>query len=341
MEIKKQTTRLLYSKQEKTERNKRILLISIFCIAAIFQSGLRDIAKLPAENDTPNYFDMYKRMSNTSWRMLIDNFSIYSTDYGERDLGYPIFVKLTQFLCDDFTFFMFLTATIFMVPFSMLIYKYVKSSWGIVLAFLIFFSLYNNIINSFMRQAIALGLVLFGVKYIINSNWKKYFSLLLGAFVIHSSAVAAIPLYFLPQFTNSRRWLMVLLVISPLLMSMTPVLIKVLTIGTVYERYGMDDKLNPVNFIMFLFATALMTFVFFKKIKFVLDSNILLAGMLGTILLVPIIWMGGTMIRLSFYYSIFIVPLLPLVLDRMNIGKSKRSLAYFVGILFFLYMILK
>ena len=120
------------------KKQNRILLITLFCIFAVFQSGLRDIKTLPSYNDTPNYVRKYQEASRASWEMLFKNFSFYSSDYGERDLGYPIFIKMTQAIYNDFTFFMFLTAFIFIVPFGMLIYKYVKSFWGIILSFLIY-----------------------------------------------------------------------------------------------------------------------------------------------------------------------------------------------------------
>lgn len=341
MEIKKQTTRLLYSKQEKTERNKRILLISIFCIAAIFQSGLRDIAKLPAENDTPNFLFMYENVSNTSWEILIDNFSFYSIDYRERDLGYPLFVKLTQFLCSDFTFFMFLTAAIFLIPFSILIYRYVKSYSGIFLSFLIYFSLYANIVNSFMRQAISLGIILYGIKYIITPNWKKYYSLLLIAFVIHGSAVLVIPLYYLPKIVKSRKWLLLALFISPILMQFTAVIVNYLTKGSVYESYGEDEMRAPINYVMYLFFVALLCYFSYNKLILIPNCKVLIAGILGTTLLLPLIWMGGTVIRISYYYSIFIIPIISLMIDNIIRDKNIRIITYAISILFFIFQAFK
>ncbi len=321
------------------KKQNRILLITLFCIFAVFQSGLRDIKTLPSYNDTPNYVRKYQEASRASWEMLFKNFSFYSSDYGERDLGYPIFIKMTQAIYNDFTFFMFLTAFIFIVPFGMLIYKYVKSFWGIILSFLIYFGLYTNIVNSFMRQAIALGIILWGIKYICNSDWKKYFSLAFIAFLIHASSILAFPLYFFPRWGSSRKCLLAALIISPYLMLYTSNIIAFFATGTQYEKYAMEDSLSPINFIFFLILSATITFLFYNRIKDYPDSRLLISGVVGSTLLIPIVWLGGTAIRLSFYYSVFIVPIFPVILDNANLNKTIRKIAYLIGIFFFIYFI--
>ena len=171
MGITHATNKYLYPLKIYKKRGKKrnhFLLVSLFCFIAIFQSGLRDINNLPDGNDTLSYRYSYEIVSKTSWSSLIRNFSLYTSEYKERDFGYPIFTKATQLIYDDFTFYMFLVAIIFLIPFSAFIYKYVKTYLGISLAFLIYFSIYTNIVNSFMRQAISLGLFLYGLKYIME-----------------------------------------------------------------------------------------------------------------------------------------------------------------------------
>ena len=122
-----------------SNKKLRFFLVAIICVIAILLSGLREINYDDEYNDTAVFKYKYELISHTSWEQLINDFSFYSTDYGERDLGYPFFVKLSQQIVDDFTFFMFVSAISFLVPLSMLIFKYVKSYLGIVLSFSIYF----------------------------------------------------------------------------------------------------------------------------------------------------------------------------------------------------------
>lgn len=330
-----------FYQNNKNKNKNRKFLVFIFCIIAIIHSGFRNVNNLPEGNDTPNYQTIYERVSNISWNQLLTNFSFYSTDYGERDLGYPIIVKITQIICKDFTFFMFLTAAVFLIPFSILIYKLVKSYLGIILAFIIYFALYTNIVNSFMRQAVALGVILYGVHYIINDNWKKYYLLLLVAFVVHSSSIMAFPLYFLHKYVIPRKWLLIALFISPMLMSLTSLIIGNITVGTVYEHYGSGEQLTPIYYVFFLLIASLLTYIYYNRIIIVNHSYILIGSVMGSILLLPLIWMGGTVLRIGYYYTLFIIPLLPIIIDNVNYSKGLRKIIYVAGISFLFYYILK
>lgn len=313
----------------------RKILVFVFASLAILLSTFRDLKSLPSGNDTPIYSMMYDRYLHTSWESLIDNFSFYSTDYSVRDLGYPIFIKITQFFVEDFTFFMFLTAFIFIVPLSQLIYRYVKSYLGIVLAFLIYFVLFQNIVNSFMRQAIVLGLLLFGIRYILNSKWKQYLALMTIAFTIHSSSILAVPLYFLVKCNLQKTWMLLCILISPLFIYYSSWIITYVASDTVYDGYAEDNMVLPLNYILFILIISLLTYVNFDRIKRIIGGKLLLTGVLGSLLVLPLVGMGNTLLRTSYYFTLFLIPLFPLILDNMKMKKVTCISLYVICILFF------
>ncbi len=328
-------------KKYYNENKIRIILISFFCIIAIFQSGLRDINKLKAGNDTVSYYYLYFQTSDNSWSQLFQQFSFYTGEYEARDFGFPIFVKFTQLIVVDFTFFMFIVAAIFLIPFSMLIYRYVKTYLGIILAYSLYFGLFTIIVNGIMRQAISLGIVLFGVRYIINSDWKKYFTLLFCAFSIHSSAIIAVPLFFMPKFITTRKWLFLALILQPFFIVYSSSIIRFIASGTVYEAYGDGEEMKPINYVILLVFAFIFTIVYYKKIITTKNCELLISGIIGTVFLLPLVWKGGTLLRISYYYSIFIIPLLPVILDNINLNKDVRNFAYIAGISFFSYFIFR
>ena len=315
----------------------RFFLVAIMCIIAVLLSGLREINYDDRYNDTPVYEYKYKLISQTSWEQLFKDFSFYSTDYGERDVGYPFFVKISQLIVDDFVFFMFISAIFFLVPLSMLIYQYVKSFLGTILSFSIYFALYTNIVNSFMRQAITLGFFLYAVKYVVNRNWKKYFTIIIIGATIHSSSFLALPFYFLPKLASSKKWIMIFLVIFPFLMFFSSSLMKFFASGSVYEIYGDSAMRNPVYFIIFLILSSVMSYFAYDKIKKTDNYEVLMCGVLGQIIFLPLIWIGGTLIRISYYYSIFLILLFPIILDNINIRHNLRIISYIFMISFFLF----
>ena len=314
--------------------NLRKILIIALCMIAIVQSGTRDISKLPIENDTPVYQETYERIANTPWSVIFANFSLISTEYDGRDAGYPIFLKLTQLITVNFTFYMFFIATLFMLTFGMLIYKYVRSPLGIILSFLVFFALFSNIINSFMRQAITLSIVLFALRFVLSREWKKYFILILLAITIHSSAIVAAPLYFLYRIVSSKKWVLMAIIITPVLMLFSKLLLISFVSGTLYEDYIGSDSANPSKYIGFIFLFLILGYLSFNYVKNQNGYELLISGIIGSLLLTPIVQMGYTLLRISYYYVLLLVPLIPIIIDSSKVKPIVRLTIYFLSISF-------
>ena len=316
----------------------RVVLTVLFCLAAILQSGLRDISKLPDYNDTPVYQAKYNQLLITPWGSVFDDFTIFSSEYDVRDSGYEVFMKLTQLVSHKFIFFMFITAILFIVPFGLLVNRYAKSYLGIVLSFAIYFSIFTTIVNSFMRQAIALGVVLFSTKYVVKRDWKSFFLLALFNLTIHSSSVIAIPLYFLPRLSDSRKWIVLSLFLLPVLFYFHTTLFSFFLRGSVYSSYMETEAVSPINYMLLLSAIVLLALVFFQKIKSINGFELFIGGVIGVVLLMPLVFMGNAILRISYYYVVLLIPFVSVVIDSIRINPSIRLLVYLVSISFFLYL---
>lgn len=327
--------------QNRKRDTYRKILISLFCLIAIFQSGLRDLKSLPAGNDTPVYQMKYFEMLRVPWSTVMSDFAIVSSEYSDRDSGYEVFMKLSQYVWGDFTFFMFLTAIVFMIPFGMLIYKYVKSYLGIILVFAIYFAIFTTLVNSFMRQAVALGIMLFAIRYIISRNWKHYYALMAIALSMHSSAIAAFPFYFFPLLCKSKKWLILSIIAAPVLTLFLQPLMQLFLVGTVYDRYVIAEMVNPVNYMALIVSISSLALVFYKDLRLVEDNEILISAVIGTLLLFPVVFMGNTFLRISYYYVYVLILLLPVVIDLIKMPKSVRTSTYLLLICFFIFMMIR
>ena len=308
---------------------------------AILLSGLRDLNHLPDDNDTPNYQHRYDEVAKASWSELLGGSSLYSSEYGERDSGYPIFMKLTQVFVNDFTFFMFLTASIFIISLGCLINKYVRSPLGVLLSFLIYFALFTNIVNSFMRQAITLSIVLFALRFVLNRDWKRYFGLVLIAFTFHTSAIVAVPFYFLPRFSINRKWLLLAIILFPVMAYCVRSIMSLFLSGSVYDVYSEADTENPMNYILLVLVVSLFVYFYFDRITEIKDHELLICGALGSMLLLPVAFLGNTILRVSYYYVLFIIVLIPVLIDRIKMHRFIRLLVYSLSMCFFLYFIFR
>lgn len=323
----------------RSEARRRVLVI-LFSLFAIFQSGLRDLNNLPPTNDIPNYITRYEEVLRTPWSTLYNQLGLYSSDYEDRDSGYPLFMKISQVFSEDFTFFIFLTAIIFIIPLGMMINKYVKSSLGIILSFLIFFALFINIINCFMRQAITLAICMFALRYVLSRKWIKYFGLILIAFTIHTSSIIAAPLYFLPIFSKSRKWLFVALIASPVLIMISSILLSYLA-GSVYENYMSDDEFGSLSIVLLIYIVSLLTFCYFNKLNVDRNFNLIVSGVIGSLASLPFVYFGGSVSRVSYYYILVIIPLIPMIIDTVVLNKFLRLIIYAFSMSFFLYFIFR
>ena len=325
----------------RKNRGGRPLLVIVLCLMAIIQSGLRDVNTLPPENDTPNYYSIFQKVERTSWSDIIGSFSLLNKDYDGRDTGYPLFIKMVQLISKDFTFFMFLTAALFMIPFGLFVYRKVKSEAGILLVFILFNALFSNVIYSFMRQSVSLGIVLSALKFAESRQWKPYFSLLLVAMSIHSSAIVAAPFYFMPLLSNSRKWLGLSILISPLLVFFSNQLFSTLVSGTVYDNYLSSSFESPKNYVRMVYFVSIVSFLFFIRIRRLSQSSILIAGVLGSLYVLPIVYMGNTMLRISYYYVLTILPLFPIIIDHIILNLNLRRFFYFFVFCFSLFYFYK
>ena len=335
------TIRNKRERKKRTKERVRIFLIVLFCLIAILQSGLRDINSLPLGNDTVNYQFVYEKYDKMSWSNLWGEFSFVGSDYTERDAGYPLFIKATQVVWSNFTFFMFLTAAIFIVPFGLLIRRYVHSLLGVTLAFLIYFALFTPIVNSFMRQAVTLGISLFAIRYAIKRKWKQYYALILVAITLHMSAIVAAPFYFLLRLKQKREWMFRILVLLPILVYFSTSFLSLLVGGTIYEDYLTSETENPINYAIFIVGVSLFAFLAYNNLKKRHRYDALICGVIGSLTLMPIIFLGNTMLRVSYYYVVLLIPLFPILIDKIKMYYEMRIAAYVLTISFFLYFILR
>ena len=325
-------------KVNRRSKARRRVLVILFSLFAIFQSGLRDLNNLPPTNDIPNYITRYEEVLRTPWSALFNQLGLYSSDYEDRDSGYPLFMKISQVFSEDFTFFIFLTAIIFIIPLGMMINKYVKSSLGIILSYLIFFALFLNIINCFMRQAITLAICMFALRYVLSRKWIKYFGLILIALTIHTSSIIAAPLYFLPIFSKSRKWLFVALIASPVLIMISSMLLSYL-VGSVYEDYMSDDEFGSLSLVLLIYTVSVLTFLFFNKLNVDHKPNLIVSGVIGSLASLPFVYFGGSVSRVSYYYILVIIPLIPMIIDTVVLNKFLRLIIYAFSMSFFLFYI--
>lgn len=332
-----------YSKRSTPSRQKQLNLLIIdilFVIIAILKSALRDFSKMSIGNDTFNYMSKYFEVANTTWSQLFHDFSLISTSYEVRDFGYPIFVKLTQLIAIDFRFFLFIVASIYVIPLGMILYKHVKSYSGIFFGILLYFALFSSLVDTAFRQCIAMGICWFGLDFVIQRKWKQYFLLVLIAFTIHSTAFLAVPMYFFPKLKNMRSLIIVLLIAMPFMIIYSSQIAAFLTEGSIYESYSehAGEYGSPLVFTGMIILVTIVTVLFYKQIQLERNASIFIGSIIMATALTPMGWVAPAILRMTWYYSVFIMALIPMIINGTKINRIYKQLMYagVDGILLFL-----
>jgi len=151
-----------------------ILLSSIFISLWLF-AGLRHFVG----TDYPTYLDFYEKSMDLPFEPAYYFIRLFLKSIGLPAASFFLF-------CSFITIFFFFKA----------IYKYsVEFELSLILFLLLGF--FTNSMN-IMRQMIAIGLyIMYGYKYLVAGNFKKYFITVLLISLFHFSVLFLIPFYFI------------------------------------------------------------------------------------------------------------------------------------------------
>lgn len=139
---------------------------------------------------------------NYSYNMtLIRSLSFYDVFHNSilsnGEIGFLFIVKILSYCFNnEFIFGIFAFATLAFIS-NALIREYTE--YNISIAYWIFLFIYFSNSFNLMRQTLAVAIVFWGMKYVYKKNRKRYIYIIivLFAFLIHFSALIALPIYFL------------------------------------------------------------------------------------------------------------------------------------------------
>jgi hypothetical protein len=156
--------------------NERMILIFLVCII-IFFIGPR-----------------YK--TGLDWLSYLHYFnSVLDTKVSDFEYGYRILNVTFRRLFDSYFILQFAVTCFFVIASYRFVKKY--SSFPIISLYLLVVFFTFNVLMSIVRQSLAMGIILYSTKYIINRKPFKFLLTILIASMFHVSAVLTIPLYIL------------------------------------------------------------------------------------------------------------------------------------------------
>lgn len=314
-------------------RKNRKIFILIISAVLILQTSLRSLS---VGSDTPVYYRMFYNVMHKSWNKIWDEFvGRYLYHTSENDAGYVIMQKTIATFTDNWQVFVFLANLLFFIPLGRLLYRYSTSMIQLVFAFVLYVSMFHIISLSGGRQLYAIGMSIMAFIYMDERKYKRsLFFVFIGTLIHMTCLLSLLPILLSrlnAKYLKIIHLISIVLVPFVILFANEIIFLMGSTVGVdKYARYGMSEVQGGAwTFIGLLLLVSV--FCFFVLTKKELKSNASIANLYTMLplftLLGPLIYSNGTMIRISMYFHLYLMLLIPIAVN--SYFKERHQTAVF------------
>ena len=314
-------------------RNRNGLLV-FSCVVLVLIAGFRDINKWA---DTGVYVYSFMKYTPT-----IFHFSFSDEPFGYSEFGfYLLQVIVKTFINNYVVFFLIVAALSFRYLYKDLKEYSVFPLIGLC-AYIARFYMGRNLIQ--IRAGLAYAIMLLGIKYIYEKDWKRYFLILFIAWLFHRSAIIGIPLYFICNWMKVKKnHIIVALIISFIIGIFGQGFVHMivednasdLSVGNRYIEAGGEKKqlegLGMRNPMIYFQCFILLTYTFLEKRLAPLNKYyyvIRSAYLYSTMILICFCTYKVLSARSSSIYATLEFAIIPSLIFLFN--KKNRQLAIFI-----------
>lgn len=305
------------------------LALLVTTVAIILFAGLRDFS---VGTDTLNYkrwFDNY-----------YDFFSVFGI---ETDPLFSVLIFLSKSLSDSFSLFLVLTSAVAVVPYVLAIFRMV-ARYEVGIYLFITLGAYTFIFNG-QRQAIAMAITFWAVRFILSKKFFPYAISVVFASFFHFTALVALPLYYIAsaKLRLSRVFsiLGVSIILGALVNSYLGPLFQL--VDPRFASYAISGEGGGAVMVAFLMVQAMILIslrriIRYDKSKYNALLNIYLVSLVPALVSTVASLNPSGVLRLHLYFSNMSIILWPMILEQ--VGKRERGffaiIFVFITLLFFI-----
>lgn len=317
---------LIFKKNVKSQKNfLKISFIILFVFLAIRGES--------TGTDLPNYHFFYDLLSYYNIKDLL------KSNYFE--IGYTLYSYIIHLISNgNFRFFLVVTAFFSLIG----IYDFIKRySKNYLLSIIVYICLqYYLFIFSGLRQGIALSIVCFSIRFIVQRKFWKFLCLVCIATTFHLSALIFLPAYFLSEYdiNDKKLFFAIGLIIIIYIFRYN---IVYLFASLFFSNYSLNDNfgngysLLVIYFVIFIFISIFKrNFLGKEELKL---NNICYNYLYIGILIQVLATVEGNAHRATFYYLITILCTIPKI-SLIFSSKDKLLVNIILIILLIIYFIL-
>lgn len=193
----------LFASNLTNAKQKQCLVV--ICLALAFMAGFRDVDKW---NDTGNYTMAFNYFTPT---LSHYNGVMSGVPYVEK--GFYFLSVVVKSLTNDSQIYLLLVS---LITFFFLYKDFRRyASYYPLLGVCIYISRFflgRNLMQ--IRAGLAYAIILLGIRYVTQRNWKMYFLIVFFAYLFHQSALIAIPLYFMGCIKIKKKHVVMLITVA-------------------------------------------------------------------------------------------------------------------------------
>lgn len=266
--------------------------------------------------------------------------------FSSREPLYSILQYLVKIIFQDKTWGLFLVTSFLTLYFILKGAEYFRKDLSISFALFIYYLTYYIEGFNIVRQMLALAIIFFGLRYLIDRNLLKYAITIAVATLIHNSAIIALIFYFIPFKTTKRTLLWnvyfygILILIPLLINQIINVLSKLPILNLYFARLDLmsinvDSRLILETVIVFLPALLFRSVVVSKNPKYQLLLNIGLATLPLRYLLFSLDYAW----RINYYLTSVQILLIPIIIKSFKNKYYKFIFTVIFTLMYILYFI--
>lgn len=319
-----------------TEKNRRKFIV--FCsLVLVLKAALRSVT---VGVDTSHYAGYFYESMETSWKEI---FYLMQTETGINDLeaGYRFIEKIFSSILPNFNLFTFFAQLLlYYWPIGVLMKKETNTIREALFGYILLNALFSGLPMANARQVYAIGFCIWSYLFLVDKKYIVACLFVVIAYTIHHSSLLfflLIGISFAPyKFFKYLVWVSIGLTPLVLLLVNQVILFMARFVGSdKYASYGEVVAVGGgLTYIVLSIGLCIFAAINIKKCH---DSDykkkLFYSIVIFTALIAPLIFSNGTMMRITMYFQIFFVMLMPKLLEVSFSSKNKTTV-YALLILF-------
>ncbi len=310
---------------KKISEKLKILLFVLALLIPIVISGIR-------YNVGTDFLTYYYSIDN------INSMSINQLLQSDYEIGFGIIAKIA--MCFNEEQVVFVIFAILTVIFAFLGILNKKEKISISLGMLVYLFMFFTSSFNGMRQCLAVVIMFFALKYIINKRFVKFLLFTLFAMCFHKTAIVLLPFYFILNIKNDNSLIKLVSLVAVTVLALNiDAFLNIMSNIELFEKYTVytTGSIGGIGHIVLNILILFVLSIYIKRLIHYDKDNekfffLYLIGVILSMLSLKVVALA----RISSYFTIVLIYLLPAIPKVIKEKKEKEC----ITILMFMFIIL-